>query len=97
MDANLSTIAARIRKQMRSLFYANLYGRLRRLPRPSATSAITSELATLPANRCPFSWCGELAPFTEDFGEAVGESVEATARSSVWQRPTKHLERVLSS
>src|ERR1700741_1876335 len=54
-------------------------------------------LPTLPANRCPFSWCRELARFTEDFGEAVRESVEATARSSVWQRPTKHLEHMLSS
>ena len=39
-------------------------------------------------HRCPFSWWSELARFTEDFGEAVGESIKATARNSVGQRQT---------
>jgi len=36
-----------------------------------------------PANLCPFCGCRELARFAEDFGEAVGEAIEATARRSV--------------
>jgi hypothetical protein len=39
---------------------------------------------TLPANLCPFSGRRELARFSEDFGEAVGETVKAKARSTVW-------------
>ena len=39
----------------------------------------------------------EFAGFAEDFGEAVGEPVEATARSAVWQRAAEHLEHMLSS
>ena len=38
-----------------------------------------------------------VARFDEDFGETVGEPVEATARSTVWQRQTKHFEHMLSS
>ena len=56
-----------------------------------------SESSALAANLCPFSGCRELAGFTEDFGEPVGEAVEATARSVVWQRPAKHLEHMLSA
>ena len=41
-------------------------------------------LPTLPANLCPFSGRRELARFSEDFGEAVGETVKAKARSTVW-------------
>ena len=37
----------------------------------------------LTGHLCPFSGCGELARFPEDFGEAVGEAVEATARMSI--------------
>ena len=40
--------------------------------------------ATLPANLCPFSGRLERASFSEDFGEAVGETVEAKARRTVW-------------
>ncbi len=43
-----------------------------------------SDYATLPANLCPFSGRRELARFSEDFGEAVGETVKAKARSTVW-------------
>ena len=39
--------------------------------------------ATLPANVCPFSWRREVTCFDEDFGEAVGEAVEANASSVV--------------
>ena len=39
--------------------------------------------ATLPANLCPFSWRREVTCFDEDFGEAVGEAVEANASSVV--------------
>jgi hypothetical protein len=45
---------------------------------------ILGGLSALAANLCPFSGCRELAGFTEDFGEPVGEAVEATARSAVW-------------
>ena len=45
---------------------------------------IVSESPTLPANLCPFSGRRELARFSEDFGEAVGETVKAKARSTVW-------------
>ena len=38
---------------------------------------------TLPANLCPFSWRREVTCFDEDFGEAVGEAVEANASSVV--------------
>jgi hypothetical protein len=48
------------------------------------SSAITYGLPTLPANLCPFSGRRELARFSEDFGEAVGEPVKAKARSTVW-------------
>jgi hypothetical protein len=50
----------------------------------------------LAANLCPFSGRRELASFAEDFCEPVGEAVEATARSAVWQGPAKHLEHMLS-
>src|SRR5271165_145204 len=53
--------------------------------------------ATLPANLCPFSGRREFARFGNDFSKSVGEAVEAAARSSVWQRPAKHLEHMLSS
>jgi hypothetical protein len=42
-----------------------------------------SGFATLPANRCPFSRRRELARFDKDFGEAVGEAIEANANSVV--------------
>ena len=42
-----------------------------------------SDFATLPANLCPFSWRREVTCFDEDFGEAVGEAVEANANSVV--------------
>ena len=48
-------------------------------------------MSTLPANLCPFSGRRELARFDKDFGEAVGEPVEVTARSIVWQRAGKRL------
>src|SRR3989440_10417488 len=55
------------------------------------------EYATLPANLCPFSGRRERARFGNDFSKAVGEAVEEAARSSVWQRPAKHLEHMLGS
>src|SRR5271157_958684 len=58
--------------------------------------AVTVGLSALAANLCPFSGRRELAGFAEDFCEPVGEAVEATARSVVWQRPAKHLEHMLS-
>src|SRR5207253_8203336 len=39
----------------------------------------------------------ELSRFAENFAESVGESIEATARDSVWKGATKHLEHMLSS
>jgi len=45
---------------------------------------VTPGWSALAANLCPFSGCWELAGFTEDFGEPVGEAAEATARSAVW-------------
>src|ERR1700758_1044967 len=33
---------------------------------------------------CPISGCAQFAHFCEDLGEAVGESVEARARSALW-------------
>jgi len=47
-------------------------------------AAILGGWSALAANLCPFSGCWELAGFTEDFGEPVGEAAEATARSAVW-------------
>ncbi len=58
------------------------FGRVTEFLRPHFR--ITSGLLTLPANLCPFSGRRELARFSEDFGEAVGETVEAKARSTVW-------------
>ena len=43
-----------------------------------------SDYRTLPANLCPFSGRRERARFSEDFGEAVGETVKAKARIAVW-------------
>jgi hypothetical protein len=56
-----------------------------------------SDKPTLPANLCPFSGRAEFARLDHDFGEAVGEPVEATARSVVWQRAAEHLQHMLSS
>ena len=52
--------------------------------------------SALPANLCPLSVCPKLARFAEGFSKAVGEAVEATARSAVWQRTTEHLQHMLS-
>ena len=41
------------------------------------------EWPALAANLCPFSWRREVTCFDEDFGEAVGEAVEANANSVV--------------
>jgi hypothetical protein len=51
----------------------------------------------LTGHLCPFSGCRELARFAQDFGKAVGEAVEATARRSICQRTAEHLEHMLSS
>jgi len=49
-----------------------------------------SDYPTLPANLCPFSGRRELACFDKNFGEAVGEPVEAMSGSVVWQRAAEH-------
>jgi hypothetical protein len=51
----------------------------------------------LTGHLCPFSGRHELARFGNDFGEPVGEAVEAVPRSVVWKCPAKHLEHMLSS
>src|SRR5438552_5048080 len=55
-----------------------------------------SRVTALAANLCPLSVCPKVAGFAEDFSKPVGEAVEATAGSAVWQRPAKHLEHMLS-
>jgi hypothetical protein len=50
-----------------------------------------SEYATLPANLCPFSGRRKVACFDKDFGEAVGEAIEANASSVFSQRAAEHL------
>lgn len=40
---------------------------------------------------------GKFARFDDDFGEPIGESVEATARSAVGQCAAEHLQHMLSS
>lgn len=37
----------------------------------------------LTGHLCPFAGCDELARFAEDFGQAVGDAVEATARRPI--------------
>ena len=56
-----------------------------------------SGYGTLPANLCPFSGRREVACFDKDFGEAVGEAIEANASSVFWQRAAEHLQHMLSS
>src|SRR5256885_17015277 len=46
----------------------------------SSPHAISPGWSALAANLCPFSGCREVAGLTEDFGEPVGEAVEATAK-----------------
>ena len=48
------------------------------------------------ANLCPLCVGLELAGFREDFGESIGELIEAMLRSAVRQRATKHLDGMLS-
>ena len=50
-----------------------------------------SEIATLPANLCPFSGRRKLPCLDKDFAEAVGEAIEANASSVFWQRAAEHL------
>jgi hypothetical protein len=48
------------------------------------------------ANLCPLSGWVEFAGFCEDFGEPIGELIEAMLRRAVRQRTPKHLDGVLS-
>jgi hypothetical protein len=48
------------------------------------------------ANLCPLSGGVEFAGFRENFGESIGELIEAVLRRAVRQRTTEHLEGVLS-
>jgi hypothetical protein len=48
------------------------------------------------ANLCPLSGEAEFAKLGEDFGEAIGESIEAASRGAIRQGSTEHLDGVLS-
>ena len=50
-----------------------------------------------PANLCSYFGWSEIACFGEYFGNAVGETVQAAARSAFRQGASKHLHYVLSS
>src|SRR5260370_42053677 len=47
------------------------------------------------ANLCPLSGEAEFANLGENFGEAIGESIEAASRGAIRQGPTEHLDGVL--
>ena len=47
------------------------------------------------ANLCPLSGWVEFAGFREDFGESIGELIEAMLRRAVRQGATEHLEDML--
>ena len=69
--------------------------------KPSGRSAIRkaihmSEKSPYTANLCPLSAWFELAGFREDFGESIGELIEAMLRSAIWQRAAEHLDGMLS-
>ena len=49
-----------------------------------------------PANLCPLSCGVEFAGLGEDFGQAVGEPIEAASRRAVRQGSPEHLDGVLS-
>jgi hypothetical protein len=44
------------------------------------------------ANLCPLTGRVEFAGFREDFGESIGELIEAMFRSAVRQGATEHLD-----
>src|SRR5437868_10585763 len=48
------------------------------------------------ANLCPLSGRVEFAGFCEDFGESIGELIQAMLRSLIRQRATEHLDSMLS-
>jgi hypothetical protein len=52
-------------------------------------------LSPYTANLCPLCAGREFAGFREDFGESIGELLEAMLRTAVRQRATEHLESVL--
>ena len=53
-------------------------------------------LSPYTANLCPLSGGVEFAGFREDFGESIGELIEAMLRSAIRQRATEHLDGMLS-
>jgi hypothetical protein len=53
-------------------------------------------LPTYTANLCPLWGRAESASLGEDFGEAIGKSIEAASRRAIRQGPTEHLDRMLS-
>ena len=59
-------------------------------------SARLSDMSPYTANLCPLSGGVEFAGFREDFGESIGELIEAMLRSAVRQRATEHLDGMLS-
>ena len=48
------------------------------------------------ANLCPLSGGVEFAGFRENFGESIGELIEAMLQRGVRQRTAEHLEGMLS-
>jgi hypothetical protein len=55
-----------------------------------------SEMSPYAANLCPLSGGVEFAGFRQDFGESIGELIEAMLRSAVRQGATEHLDGMLS-
>jgi hypothetical protein len=53
-------------------------------------------LSPYAANLCPLSGGVEFAGFRENFGESIGELIEAVLRRAVRERTTEHLEGMLS-
>ena len=54
-----------------------------------------SKKSAYPANLCPLSCGVEFSRFGKDFGKAVREPIEASARRAVWQGSPEHLDCVL--
>ena len=57
---------------------------------------LMAEKSPYAANLCPLSGGVEFAGFRENFGESIGELIEAMLRRAVRQRTTEHLEGMLS-
>jgi hypothetical protein len=68
----------------------------RRIPPVPIDAVQFDALSPYAANLCPLSGGVEFAGFRENFGESIGELIEAVLRRAVRERTTEHLEGMLS-